>query len=351
MIKRPRIRLSQCVITYNDEDYISQALTWGKGVVCEQIVVDTGSKDHTCESARAMGAQVFSFKGAEDMPAAENYAIEKAQGDWIAFLESAEYIREDDARTLLRLLERARKKGCAALSAELVYVDEDGRVSGPGGADSLCGADSFGGADSLCGEDSLGGADSSGSRVCIFRNVPGLRCLGGIPAGLRIHGQPLKESDLFHAEDEITIFHRISGPQAEHEQTGHEQAGREQAEHEKVTGDTPDSMEPLALDWFRKGNTRQCVLCCTDILRTYPYNMRVLVMMFSALKQFEEQSKEHVSAEAAFSLGKLYDLNSLRDRFFVLRSAMEAEYQGMIKIMRGTLSQEERAAFDQAVER
>ena len=43
------MRLSQCMIVKNEERNIERALRWGKGVVWEQIVVDTGSTDRTVE--------------------------------------------------------------------------------------------------------------------------------------------------------------------------------------------------------------------------------------------------------------------------------------------------------------
>lgn len=38
-----KIRLSQCMIVKNEEKNIQRALSWGKDIFWEQIVVDTGS--------------------------------------------------------------------------------------------------------------------------------------------------------------------------------------------------------------------------------------------------------------------------------------------------------------------
>ena len=57
------MRLSQCMIVKNEERNIERALRWGKGVVWEQIVVDTGSTDRTVELAEKMGAKVASGTG------------------------------------------------------------------------------------------------------------------------------------------------------------------------------------------------------------------------------------------------------------------------------------------------
>ena len=74
------VRLSQCMIVKNEETNIERALSWGKDIVYEQIVVDTGSTDRTVELARAMGAKVYDFEWIDDFAAAKNYAISKASG-------------------------------------------------------------------------------------------------------------------------------------------------------------------------------------------------------------------------------------------------------------------------------
>ena len=53
--------ISQCMIVKNEEKNIRRALSWGKDIMCEQIVADTGSSDRTVEIAREMGAKIFFF--------------------------------------------------------------------------------------------------------------------------------------------------------------------------------------------------------------------------------------------------------------------------------------------------
>ncbi len=105
-----KLRISQCMIVKNEEKNIRKALSWGKGIVWEQIVVDTGSTDATVEIAESMGAKVFHFKWIDDFSAAKNYAIEQAKGDWIAFLDADEYFTPDDAKKLLILLKSMEDK-------------------------------------------------------------------------------------------------------------------------------------------------------------------------------------------------------------------------------------------------
>jgi glycosyltransferase involved in cell wall biosynthesis len=102
--KKAPVRLSQCMIVKNEENNIERALTWGKNIVCEQIVVDTGSTDRTVEIAENMGAKVFHFEWINDFSAAKNFALSKAKGNWIAFLDADEYLSEEDALRLFKML-------------------------------------------------------------------------------------------------------------------------------------------------------------------------------------------------------------------------------------------------------
>ncbi|MEG0565395.1 MAG: glycosyltransferase family 2 protein, partial [Hungatella sp.] len=91
------IRLSQCMIVKNEEKNMERALSWGREIMYEQIVVDTGSTDQTVEIAKRMGAKVFHFPWIDDFSAAKNYAIEQARGNWIAFLDADESYSKQDA--------------------------------------------------------------------------------------------------------------------------------------------------------------------------------------------------------------------------------------------------------------
>ena len=127
-----KIRISQCMIVKNEEKNIRRALSWGKDIVFEQIVVDTGSTDRTVEIAREMGAKVYHFEWIDDFAAAKNYAIEQASGEWIAFLDADEYMNQEDTRKLTRLLEQISvpKKGEKIplfIRCALVNLDDRGK--------------------------------------------------------------------------------------------------------------------------------------------------------------------------------------------------------------------------------
>lgn len=131
---KKKVRLSQCMIVKNEEKNIVRALTWGKNIVYEQIVVDTGSTDRTVEIATNMGAKVFHFTWIDDFSAAKNFAIEKAVGDWIAFLDADEYLVEKDAekiKDILIQLETADPKlKPHILRTSLIDLKEDGTTNG-----------------------------------------------------------------------------------------------------------------------------------------------------------------------------------------------------------------------------
>ena len=101
------MKISACVIVKNEEKNIQQWLSCMKDIADEMIVVDTGSGDRTVELAKAGGARVYHFKWRNDFSAAKNYALDRATGDWIFFLDADEYFSESTRKRIRSLLERA----------------------------------------------------------------------------------------------------------------------------------------------------------------------------------------------------------------------------------------------------
>lgn len=128
MKDRNEIRISQCLIVKDEEKNIERALSWGKSVMWEQIVIDTGSTDQTMELARKLGAKVFDLEWPEDFAAAKNYAIDQAQGDWIVFLDADEYMAETDAKKLPDIFAQLSGQDLDGVAAMLYNLDDDGRI-------------------------------------------------------------------------------------------------------------------------------------------------------------------------------------------------------------------------------
>lgn len=141
-MKAGQIKISQCMIVKNEEQNIRRALSWGKGIVYEQIVVDTGSTDNTVQIAEEMGAKVFYFEWCDDFSAAKNYAIEQASGDWIAFLDADEYFSERDAHRIPGILKKAENMSLKSgrihmVRAAWLHLDDEGKVFSAGQQDRI----------------------------------------------------------------------------------------------------------------------------------------------------------------------------------------------------------------------
>lgn len=85
-----KINISACVICKNEAHNMN---TWLNNVnifADEIILVDTGSEDNTLEWGQALGAKCYKYEWNDDFAAAKNFAIEKATGDWIVFIDADE---------------------------------------------------------------------------------------------------------------------------------------------------------------------------------------------------------------------------------------------------------------------
>ena len=120
------MRVSACVITKNEEQNIVGWLTRMKSVAQECIVVDTGSTDHTVDLAREAGAVVYCFAWQGDFAAAKNFALDKATGDWILFLDADEYFPEETLPLLKQSIQAADKdRTIAGLICRYYNIDRD----------------------------------------------------------------------------------------------------------------------------------------------------------------------------------------------------------------------------------
>lgn len=174
MKKSRNIRISQCMIVKNEEKNMERALSWGKGIVAEQIVVDTGSTDRTVEIAKAMGAEVYYFPWVDDFAAAKNFAIEKAKYEWIAFLDADEYFMPEDAKKLVPAIEKADGTICDGIATGWIHLDDEGKIT------------------------------SADTQIRIFRNLPTMRYKRRIHEYLTVNGHLLNVMNLV---DKLPIFH------------------------------------------------------------------------------------------------------------------------------------------------
>lgn len=126
-----KMKLSACVITKNEEKNITKWLESMKKIAHEMIVVDTGSNDDTVSIAKAYGAKVFEIKWENDFAKAKNYAIDKACGDWILFLDADERFTDDCIKTVpIYIAKYHKQKHIDAIVCRIFNIDEDikGRI-------------------------------------------------------------------------------------------------------------------------------------------------------------------------------------------------------------------------------
>lgn len=121
--------ISQCLIAKNEENNIEYCLNHLKDIVDEQIVVDTGSTDKTVEIAKKAGAKIFHFEWIDDFSAARNFALNKAKGDWIIFLDCDEYFSEDSVSLIKECIQKfGEKKNVDGLTCELINIDSNNNI-------------------------------------------------------------------------------------------------------------------------------------------------------------------------------------------------------------------------------
>ena len=103
--------LSLCVVTLNDEKFISDCLSDLKDSVDELIVVDIGSSDQTIALAKHAGAHVFEYDWQESFSEVKNFCMEQASGRWILFLQANEALSDADLKKLPLLLKNPNVEG------------------------------------------------------------------------------------------------------------------------------------------------------------------------------------------------------------------------------------------------
>ncbi|MBV6716776.1 glycosyltransferase family 2 protein [Paenibacillus chitinolyticus] len=82
--------ISVCILTQNEEDFISDAISSIKPFVNEIVVLDTGSTDNTVEKARDEGARVVQSSWEDDFSRARNKLIKLAKEKFILMMDADE---------------------------------------------------------------------------------------------------------------------------------------------------------------------------------------------------------------------------------------------------------------------
>lgn len=174
------LKLTQCIIVKNEEQNLQRALHWGKGVVDEQIVIDTGSDDGTVALAKQLGAKVLHFGWVDDFSAARNFAISQCTGDWIFFLDADEYFEDADIPLLRTLIGKVDGYSASVKGQRCLYnVIETPWINL--------------------------GSDQAATQARIFRNVPYLRYAGAVHE--QLHALPDGYLKVYRVKEKPAIYH------------------------------------------------------------------------------------------------------------------------------------------------
>ncbi len=119
------MKISACVIVKNEEKNIARCINSYIDIVDEIIVVDTGSTDRTVEIAKDLGAKVFYFEWINDFAKAKNYALSKATGDWIIFLDADEYFDVKKSRNIPNIIRNYGIGKTKIIACTLINIDEN----------------------------------------------------------------------------------------------------------------------------------------------------------------------------------------------------------------------------------
>jgi len=120
-LEEKKMKVSLCLIAYNEEPRIAGAIASGWGLADEVIVVDGGSTDGTVAMARAAGVKVIDVGNSNNLSANRNAAIDAATGDWIVFLDCDELIQNPVG--LRAFLQSDKVEGLDGLAIKQLYLD------------------------------------------------------------------------------------------------------------------------------------------------------------------------------------------------------------------------------------
>jgi tetratricopeptide (TPR) repeat protein len=98
-------RLTAAMIVRNEAAFIEDCLQSLAGTVDEIILVDTGSSDDTLEKASRFPVSIHHFAWCDDFAAARNYALDRATGDWILYIDADERFQVRDRARLRQTLD------------------------------------------------------------------------------------------------------------------------------------------------------------------------------------------------------------------------------------------------------
>lgn len=160
----------------NEENNIERCIKSFLNVVNQIVVVDTGSEDKTMDIAKSLGAEVYQYRWDDNFSNPRNFAIEKAKGDWIIFLDADEYFVNSTELNIPKIINRYKNKKMDGIMFKRTNIDVEN--------------------DNVIGIDYM---------LRIFKNDKNIRYKG------KIHEVPYKNNNFIYSyidkNDELQIYH------------------------------------------------------------------------------------------------------------------------------------------------
>lgn len=119
------MNITGCLIVKNEENNIERCIKSFKKVVNQIVVVDTGSDDETINIAKGLGAEVYDYKWDDDFSNPRNYAIDKAKGEWIIFLDADEYFVNSTELNIPKIINRYKNNKMEGIIFKRINVEAD----------------------------------------------------------------------------------------------------------------------------------------------------------------------------------------------------------------------------------
>jgi len=117
--------ITLCLIVKNEEQNLDRCLSSFKPLYSRLVVVDTGSTDGTKEIAEKHGADIYDFKWIDDFGAARNFALSKAETDWLMMADADDAMDEADVMALKSKLESLNDDVWGIFLPYRIHIEDD----------------------------------------------------------------------------------------------------------------------------------------------------------------------------------------------------------------------------------
>ena len=111
-------QLSLCLVTRNNEKYLSDCLQEIRQITDEIVIADMGSTDQSVDIARKAGARVYQTEWENDYSKVKNFCLDQAEGRWVLFLRPNEKIPGEQLNLIRPLLKNPNAEGY------LIYIEQ-----------------------------------------------------------------------------------------------------------------------------------------------------------------------------------------------------------------------------------